>query len=281
MDWFKRNKEGITTSTHEKKETPDGLWTKCPRCKTIVTTEEHRQHFFVCNNCDYHSRIGSNEYFKILFDDNKYSELDKKMVSVDPLKFKDKKTYASRLQEIQKKTGLKDAVRTAYGKINNSKIVIACMDFSFIGGSMGSVVGEKIARAIDFAIEKKYPVLIISKSGGARMMEAGISLMQLAKTSAKIGELGKKSLPYISLCTDPTFGGATASFSMLGDINIAEPNALIGFAGPKVVKETIGKDLPKGFQTSEFLLEKGFIDMIIHRKDLKDKISHLFDIMKK
>ena len=281
MDWFKRNKEGITTSTHEKKETPDGLWTKCPRCKTIVTTEEHRQHFFVCNNCDYHSRIGSNEYFKILFDNNKYSELDKEMVSVDPLKFKDKKTYTSRLKEIQKKTGLKDAVRTAYGKINNSKIVIACMDFSFIGGSMGSVVGEKIARAIDFAIEKKYPVLIISKSGGARMMEAGISLMQLAKTSAKIGELGKKSLPYISLCTDPTFGGATASFSMLGDINIAEPNALIGFAGPKVVKETIGKDLPKGFQTSEFLLEKGFIDMIIHRKDLKDKISHLFDIMKK
>ena len=281
MDWFKRNKEGITTSTHEKKETPDGLWTKCPRCKTIVTTEEHRQHFFVCSNCDYHSRIGSNEYFKILFDNNRYSELDKEMVSVDPLKFKDKKTYVSRLKEIQKKTGLKDAVRTAYGKINNSKIVIACMDFSFIGGSMGSVVGEKIARAIDFAIEKKYPVLIISKSGGARMMEAGISLMQLAKTSAKIGELGKKSLPYISLCTDPTFGGATASFSMLGDINIAEPNALIGFAGPKVVKETIGKDLPKGFQTSEFLLEKGFIDMIIHRKNLKDKISLLFDMMKK
>ena len=281
MDWFKRNKEGITTSTHEKKETPDGLWTKCPRCKTIVTTEEHRQHFFVCSNCDYHSRIGSNEYFKILFDNNKYSELDKEMVSVDPLKFKDKKTYISRLKEIQKKTGLKDAVRTAYGKINNSKIVIACMDFSFIGGSMGSVVGEKIARAIDFALEKNYPVLIISKSGGARMMEAGISLMQLAKTSAKIGELGKKSLPYISLCTDPTFGGATASFSMLGDINIAEPNALIGFAGPKVVKETIGKDLPKGFQTSEFLLEKGFIDMIIHRKNLKDKISLLFDMMKK
>ena len=281
MDWFKRNKEGITTSTHEKKETPDGLWTKCPRCKTIVTTEEHRQHFFVCSNCDYHSRIGSNEYFKILFDNNKYSELDKEMVSVDPLKFKDKKTYISRLKEIQKKTGLKDAVRTAYGKINNSKIVIACMDFSFIGGSMGSVVGEKIARAIDFAIEKNYPVLIISKSGGARMMEAGISLMQLAKTSAKIGELGKKALPYISLCTDPTFGGATASFSMLGDINIAEPNALIGFAGPKVVKETIGKDLPKGFQTSEFLLEKGFIDMIIHRKNLKDKISLLFDMMKK
>ena len=281
MGWFKRIKGGITTATHEKKETPDGLWSKCPKCKTIVTTEEHEKKLYVCSNCNYHTRIGSTEYFKILFDNNKFTELDKNMSSLDPLNFKDKKSYPDRIKSIQQNTGLKDAVRTAYGKSNEIKMVIACMDFSFIGGSMGSVVGEKIARAIDYAREKKYPILIISKSGGARMMEAGISLMQLAKTSAKLAQLDKKKIPYISLCTDPTFGGATASFSMLGDMNIAEPNALIGFAGPKVVKETIGKDLPEGFQTAEFLMEKGFIDMIIDRKDLKEKISELFKIMKK
>ena len=281
MGWFKRDKDGITTSTHEKKETPDGLWTKCPKCKNIVTTEEHKSHLYVCNNCNYHSRIGSVEYFKILFDNNRFIELDVNMSSLDPLNFKDKKTYPERIKSMQKSTGLTDAVRSAHGKINNQKIVIACMDFSFIGGSMGSVVGEKIARAIDHARKTKCPIIIISKSGGARMMEAGISLMQLAKTAAKIAQLGKEGLPYISLCTDPTFGGATASFSMLGDINIAEPNALIGFAGPKVVKETIGKDLPEGFQTAEFLMEKGFIDMIIDRKDLKNKISLLLSMMKK
>ncbi len=281
MGWFKRIKNGITTSTHEKKETPDGLWSKCPKCKTIVTTEEHKEYLYVCNNCNYHSRIGSSEYFEILFDNNKFYELDKKMTSLDPLKFSDRKKYTERIDAMQKNTGLNDAVRTAYGKMEDEYIVIACMDFSFIGGSMGSVVGEKIAKAVDYARKKKCPMLIISKSGGARMMEAGISLMQLAKTSAKIAQLGKAKIPYISLCTDPTFGGATASFSMLGDLNIAEPNALIGFAGPKVVKETIGKDLPTGFQTSEFLLEKGFIDMIIDRKYLKQKIAHLLKIIKK
>ena len=280
MGWFKRIKEGITTSTHDKKETPDGLWIKCPKCKIIITTKEHEKNLNVCINCNYHSRIGSSTYFKLLFDNNKFVELDKNMTSLDPLKFKDKKKYPERIQAMQKKTGLKDAVRTAYGKVKKNTIVIACMDFSFIGGSIGSVVGEKIAKAIDYARENKHPLLIISKSGGARMMEAGISLMQLAKTSAKLAQLGKEKLPYISLCTDPTFGGATASFSMLGDINIAEPGALIGFAGPKVVKETIGKDLPEGFQTAEFLMEKGFIDIIVERKNLKDKIAQLVKIMK-
>ena len=279
MDWFKRIKKGISTSTKDKKETPDGLWSKCPKCRTIVTTQEHKQNLHICANCNYHSRIGSVEYFEILFDNNQFTELDKNMSSLDPLTFTDKKTYPERLKSMQNSTGLKDAVRTAHGKLNDNTVVIACMDFSFIGGSMGSVVGEKIARAIDYARENKHPMLIISKSGGARMMEAGISLMQLAKTSAKLAQLDKAGLPYISLCTDPTFGGATASFSMLGDMNISEPNALIGFAGPKVVKETIGKDLPEGFQTAEFLLEKGFIDMIIDRKDLKEKLAQLFKIM--
>ncbi|KRO70527.1 MAG: hypothetical protein ABR81_05785 [Cryomorphaceae bacterium BACL11 MAG-121128-bin16] len=279
MDWFKRIKKGISTSTEDKKETPDGLWSKCPKCRTIVTTQEHKQNLHICANCNYHSRIGSVEYFEILFDNNQFTELDKNMSSLDPLTFTDKKTYPERLKSMQNSTGLKDAVRTAHGKLNDNTVVIACMDFSFIGGSMGSVVGEKIARAIDYARENKHPMLIISKSGGARMMEAGISLMQLAKTSAKLAQLDKAGLPYISLCTDPTFGGATASFSMLGDMNISEPNALIGFAGPKVVKETIGKDLPEGFQTAEFLLEKGFIDMIIDRKDLKEKLAQLFKIM--
>ena len=280
MGWFKRIKGGITTATHEKKETPDGLWSKCPRCKAIVTTEEFKETLYVCINCNYHSRIGSSEYFEILFDNNKFTELDKNMSSLDPLKFTDKKPYTQRVESMQIKTGLKDAVRTAHGKLKDEKVVIACMDFAFIGGSIGSVVGEKISKAIDYARKKKWPIIIISKSGGARMMEAGISLMQLAKTSAKLAQLGKEKIPYISLCTDPTFGGATASFSMLGDMNIAEPNALIGFAGPKVVKETIGKDLPEGFQTAEFLLEKGYIDMIIDRKNLKDKLACLFRIMK-
>ena len=281
MGWFNRIKEGITTSTHEKKETPDGLWSKCPKCKTIVTTEEHKKNLHCCINCNYHNRIGSAEYFEILFDNHKFTELDKEMTSLDPLKFKDKKKYPDRVKDMQKKTGLKDAVRTAHGKIKGNIVVIAAMDFTFIGGSMGSVVGEKIARAIDYARENKHPMLIISKSGGARMMEAGISLMQLAKTSAKLAQLSKAGLPFISLCTDPTFGGATASFSMLGDMNIAEPNALIGFAGPKVVKETIGKDLPEGFQTSEFLQEHGFLDFIVDRKDLKEKLAQLFRIIKK
>ena len=273
MDWFKRIKEGITTATNEKKETPDGLWSKCPKCKEIITTKEHKKNLYCCTKCNFHSRIGSKEYFEILFDKNQFTELDINMTSKDPLKFKDKKAYSERVKLTQKKTKLKDAVRTAYGNLKGEKIVIASMDFKFIGGSMGSVVGEKIARAIDYARKNKCPIIIISKSGGARMMEAGISLMQLAKTSAKLAQLDKEKIPYISLCTDPTFGGATASFSMLGDMNIAEPGALIGFAGPKVVKETIGKDLPEGFQTSEFVLEHGFLDFIVERKKLKEKVS--------
>ena len=280
MDWFKRIKEGITTKTHQKKETPDGLWEKCPKCKTIMSKDEFINNNSVCINCDYHHRIGSIEYFKLLFDNNKFKELDENLISADPLKFKDTKKYSDRLKTMKKKTGLNDAIRTAYGKINKQNIVIASMDFNFIGGSMGSVVGEKISRAVDYANNKKYPLIIISKSGGARMMEAAISLMQLAKTSAKLAQLDENKIPYISVLTDPTFGGATASFSMLGDMNIAEPNALIGFAGPRVVKETIGKDLPEGFQTSEFLLEHGFIDLIIHRKDLKRKISQILRMIK-
>ena len=279
MGWFKRIKGGITTATHEKKETPDGLWSKCPRCKTIITTEENKLHLSVCPNCNYHHRIGSSEYFNILFDEKRFTEMDKNMSSVDPLKFTDKKKYSDRLISMQKKTSLKDAVRTAHGKVNGEKVVVACMDFSFIGGSMGSVVGEKIYRAADHSLKNKIPLLIISKSGGARMMEAANSLMQLAKTSIKLAELSESKIPYISLCTDPTTGGTTASFAMLGDINIGEPGALIGFAGPRVVKDTTGKDLPEGFQKSEFLLEKGFLDFICHRKDLKNKINQYLDLL--
>ena len=280
MDWFKRIKEGITTKTSQKKEMADGLWIKCPKCKIISSKDDIIKNLFVCTNCDYHHRIGSKEYFEILFDKNKFRELDKNLISADPLKFEDTKKYSDRLNSMKDKTGLKDAIRCAYGKMNNEEVVVASMDFSFIGGSMGSVVGEKISRAIEFSKKKKHPLIIISKSGGARMMEAAISLMQLAKTSAKLAQLDELKIPYISLLTDPTFGGATASFSMLGDMNIAEPNALIGFAGPRVVKETIGKDLPEGFQTSEFLKEHGFIDLIVHRKDLKEKLSQLLRMIK-
>jgi acetyl-CoA carboxylase carboxyl transferase subunit beta len=274
MGWFKRNKEGITTSTKEKKETPEGLWHKCPRCKTVVTTEDHQKNDYVCDRCSYHDRIGSEEYFQILFDDGKYKEFDKNLTSGDPLEFFDTKKYTDRLKETEKKSGLKDAIRTAHGKIDGQDLVIAAMDFGFIGGSMGSVVGEKIVRAIDQAIKLKCPFMIISKSGGARMMEAGISLMQLAKTSGKLGQLANHKLPYISFLTDPTTGGVTASYAMLGDINISEPEALIGFAGPRVVKETIGRELPDGFQTAEFVLEHGFLDYIVDRRELKQKLSH-------
>jgi len=280
MGWFKRIKEGITTSTKEKKETPEGLWYNCPKCKTIITSKEHEQQLFVCNNCNYHHRINAKEYFKIFFDRNEFTELDANMISKDPLQFKDSKKYNDRLKENQKRTGLKDALTSAYGKMNGENVVIACFNFNFIGGSIGSVVGEKISRAIEYAKKTKSPIIIISKSGGARMMEAAFSLMQLAKTSVKLAQLSKEKIPYISLLTDPTFGGATASFSMLGDLNIAEPNALIGFAGPRVVKETIGKDLPEGFQTSEFLLEHGFLDLIVERKKLKSKISQILRIIK-
>lgn len=279
MAWFKRKDKGIQTSTEEKKDTPKGLWYKSPTGK-IIDTKELEQNFYVSPEDGYHVRIGSKEYFEILFDDNKFKELDTNLGSKDPLKFEDTKKYPERLKAAQSKTKLKDAVRTAVGKSKGKDIVIACMDFSFIGGSMGSVVGEKIARAADYALKKKIPFVIISKSGGARMMEAAYSLMQLAKTSSKLAQLAEAKIPYISLCTDPTTGGTTASFAMLGDINIAEPGALIGFAGPRVVRDTTGQELPDGFQTSEFLLEHGFLDFISHRKDLKRKINLYIDLIK-
>lgn len=280
MGWFKRLKEGITTTTSEKKETPEGLWYKCPNCKKIHTVIDHSNNKYVCMDCGHHERIGSKEYFEILFDNGTFTELHENLVSGDPLDFVDTKKYTDRLKETIRKTGMKDALRSAYGKINEQDLVICCMDFSFIGGSMGSVVGEKIARAIDFCIKTRSPLLVISKSGGARMMEAAFSLMQMAKTSAKLSQLAQHRLPYISLLTDPTTGGVTASYAMLGDLNIAEPGALIGFAGPRVVKETIGKDLPKGFQTAEFVLEHGFLDKIIPRTELKEKLSQLLHYYK-
>lgn len=274
MSWFKRSKEGITTSTKDKKETPEGLWSKCSRCKTVFTAQDLERNSWVCDRCSNHERVGSEQYFHILFDDGKYVEINEKVTSGDPLEFADTKKYTDRIKATQKATGLKDAIRTAYGDMNGHPFVVAAMDFSFIGGSMGSVMGEKIARAIDKAIELKAPFMIISKSGGARMMEAGFSLMQMAKVSGKLGQLSKHKLPYISYLTDPTTGGVTASFAMLGDINIAEPEALIAFAGPRVVKETIGRDLPDGFQTSEFVLEHGFLDYIVNRTELKEKLGH-------
>lgn len=276
--WFKRKEKGIQTATEEKKDTPKGLWYKSPTGK-IVESDELAKNFYVSPEDDYHVRIGSKEYFEILFDANKFTELDAKLTSMDPLKFVDTKKYDDRLKAAQKKTGLKDAVRTGFGKSIGKDLVICCMDFSFIGGSMGSVVGEKIARGIDHAIKKKVPFVMISKSGGARMMEAALSLMQLAKTAAKLAQLAEAGLPYVSLCTDPTTGGTTASYAMLGDINIAEPGALIGFAGPRIVKDTTGKDLPEGFQSSEFLKEHGFLDFISHRRDLKKKINLYIDLI--
>ena len=277
MSWFKRKTKGIQTSTEEKKDIPQGLWHKSPTGK-IIETEELAQNFYISPEDGYHVRIGSKEYFEILFD-GKFSELDKTMRSKDPLDFEDTKKYKDRLKEAQKKTDLYDAVRCAVGKSKGRELVVACMDFDFIGGSMGSVVGEKIARGIDYAINNRLPFMMISKSGGARMMEAAFSLMQMAKTSAKLAQLDDAGLPYISLCTDPTTGGVTASFAMLGDINIAEPGALIGFAGPRVVKDTTGKELPEGFQTAEFVQEHGFLDFIVNRKELKDKVNLYIDLV--
>lgn len=278
MPWFKRTEKGIQTQTSEKKDTPQGLWYKSPTGK-IVDTEQLAENFYVSPEDGYHVRIGSKEYFEILFDDNTFKELDKKLKSKDPLKFEDTKTYKDRVQAAQKKTKLNDAVRAAVGRSNGNEMVVACMDFSFIGGSMGSVVGEKIYRAADYALKKKIPFVMISKSGGARMMEAALSLMQMAKTSAKLAQLADAKIPYVSLCTDPTTGGTTASFAMLGDINISEPGALIGFAGPRVVKDTTGQELPDGFQTAEFLQEHGFLDFITHRKELKKNINLYLDLI--
>ena len=279
MSWFKRVKEGITTATKEKKSTPDGLWHKCSRCKKAVLTKDLQLNLWVCPNCSLHEKIGSQEYFELLFDDSKFELLFDNIMPDDPLNFVDTKSYKDRITDTIKKSGMKDAARSATGLMNGQQVSVCCMDFGFIGGSMGSVVGEKISRAIDYARENKIPFIMISKSGGARMMEAAFSLMQMAKTSAKLALLGKEGLPYISILTDPTTGGVTASFAMLGDFNVAEPEALIGFAGPRVIRETIGKDLPKGFQSSEFLLEHGFIDFIVNRKDMKKQLSQLLDIL--
>ncbi|MBC8051716.1 MAG: acetyl-CoA carboxylase carboxyltransferase subunit beta [Sphingobacteriaceae bacterium] len=279
MAWFKREKKGIITSTEEKKEAPDGMWNKCPECKKPLHYAEQVENKYVCHYCNYHLRIGSKEYFSLLFDNNEFTELFPSLRSGDPLNFNDNKKYTERLIESNKKTGLVDAIRSGHGKIDNQDLVVACMDFNFIGGSMGSVVGEKIARSIDYCIKHRIPFLMISKSGGARMMEAAFSLMQMAKTSAKLALLSKAKIPYISLLTDPTTGGVTASYAMLGDVNIAEPGALIGFAGPRVIKETIKKDLPKGFQTSEFVLEHGFLDFIVDRRQMKEKLATFLKMM--
>ena len=278
MAWFKRKEKGITTATEDKKDVPKGLWYKSPTGK-IVDTDELARNLWVSPEDDFHVRIGSKEYFEILFDNNEFKELDANLTSKDPLKFEDTKKYSDRLKEVMDKTKLKDAIRTGVGKSKGKELVVSCMDFAFIGGSMGAVVGEKISRAIDYSIKNKVPFVLISKSGGARMMEAAFSLMQLAKTSAKLAQLAEERIPYISLCTDPTTGGTTASYAMLGDINIGEPGALIGFAGPRIVRDTTGKDLPEGFQTSEFLLEHGFLDFIAHRKELKNKINLYLDLI--
>jgi acetyl-CoA carboxylase carboxyl transferase subunit beta len=278
--WFKRKKKGILTETKDKADAPEGLWSKCPNCKYTCTISELKENLSVCPKCDYHHRIGSDEYFNIIFDAGTDNELFANVVSKDYLGFVDLKPYNKRLEETYAKTDIHDSITVAHGKVKDNDLVVACMDFEFIGGSLGSVMGEKIARACDYCIEHRIPFIIINKSGGARMMESAFSLMQLAKTSGKLSQLADAGIPYISLCTDPTFGGTTASFAMLGDIICGEPGALIGFAGPRVIKETIKRDLPEGFQRSEFLLEHGFLDFIIHRKDLKEKLAQLLVLFK-
>jgi acetyl-CoA carboxylase carboxyl transferase subunit beta len=279
--WFKRIRKGILTSTADKKETPEGLWNKCPECNFICTTTELKENLYVCPKCNYHHRIGSEEYYDILFDNKEYKELYSNIRSKDALGFTDLKPYQKRLDDIHSKTDLKDSMRVAVGTVGGEAMVIACMDFEFIGGSLGSVMGEKFSRAVDYCIEHRLPYLVISKSGGARMMESAFSLMQLAKTSGKLSQLSDAKLPFISLLTDPTFGGISASFGMLGDMNIAEPGALIGFAGPRVIKETIKRDLPEGFQRSEFLLEHGFLDFIVDRKVLAEKLAQVVSLLRK
>ncbi len=281
MGWFKRLQEGIKTATVNKKEAPEGIWYKCPKCNETSTMKEFRENFYKCTKCDNHTRIGSREYFKLIFDADSYKILFEEVVSKDTLKFVDTKAYPDRLTDAYRKTGLTDAISVAQGTVNGRPLVLACMDFSFIGGSMGSVVGERISRGIQQSVKEKAPFMIISKSGGARMMESAFSLMQMAKTSAQLTRLAKAGLPYLSLMTDPTTGGVTASYAMLGDINMSEPGALIGFAGPRVIRETIKRDLPEGFQSAEFLLDRGFIDFIINRKDLRDTLSDLIQMFSK
>jgi acetyl-CoA carboxylase carboxyl transferase subunit beta len=281
MAWFKRSTEGIQTSTEEKLETPDGIWWKCPNCKKTIPTVDLEENKYVCPSCDYHARINSVEYFQIIYDPTTLHLHFENLRPTDFLGFTDLKSYKDRIKETLDKSNVREALTVASGEVNGNGLVTCCMNFNFIGGSMGSIVGEKISRAIDLCIEKKHPLLIISKSGGARMMESAYSLMQMAKTSAKLTQLSDARLPFFSLLTDPTTGGVTASYAMLGDINFAEPNALIGFAGPRVIKETIKKDLPKGFQRSEFLLEHGFLDFILHRKELKQKLTDLMEMFGK
>jgi acetyl-CoA carboxylase carboxyl transferase subunit beta len=273
--WFRRVRKGILTSTSEKKDTPEGLWIKCPQCKFTTTVQDLKENLYVCPQCAYHHRIGSEDYFEILFDNQEFVELFSQVRSVDHLGFHDMKPYKKRLQEAYDKTGLHDSISVAVGKVGEKDLVICCMDFNFIGGSLGSVMGEKISRACDYCLKHRIPLMIISKSGGARMMESAFSLMQLPKTLGKISLLADSGIPYISLCTDPTYGGTTASFAMMGDINIGEPGAMIGFAGPRVIRETIKKDLPEGFQTAEFVMDHGFLDLIANRKDLKNTIAKL------
>lgn len=279
MSWFKRVADGIRTKTEDKNETPDGLWTKCPECKRPLQSKALRKSAYVCTHCEHHLRIGSAEYFEILFDEGVFTEINPSLSPGDPLTFEDTKKYPFRIKSSQEKTHLSEAIRTAHGMIEENEVMVDVMDFRFIGGSMGSVVGEKICRSIDLCLKRKIPLLIVSKSGGARMMEGALSLMQMAKISAKLAQLNKAQIPYISLLTDPTTGGVTASFAMLGDLNIAEPNALIGFAGPRVIKETIGRDLPEGFQRSEFVLEHGFLDFIVDRRELKEKLNSVVSML--
>lgn len=278
--WFKRIKKGILTSTAEKKETPEGLWSKCPDCGYICTVTELRENLFVCPKCSYHHRVGSAQYFEILFDDNRFDIMFEDIRSKDFLQFTDLKSYERRLKETWAKTDITDSIRVAAGTVHGLPLVVACMDFEFIGGSLGSVMGERISRAVDYCLAHKAPLMIICKSGGARMMESAFSLMQLAKVSGKLSQLTDARIPYISFLTDPSFGGISASFGMLGDLNIAEPGALIGFAGPRVIKETIKRDLPEGFQRSEFLLEHGFLDFIVHRKEFRQKMATVLSLFK-
>jgi acetyl-CoA carboxylase carboxyl transferase subunit beta len=278
MAWFKRSKDNIAPDS-QKKELPDGLWEKCPSCNEIIHKKQLEQNLWTCLKCGHHFRISSNEYIKIIIDKNSFKEMDKKMRSADPLNFEDTKKYTNRIQETIKKVGFNDAVRTGTGKLNGFEVAFGCMDFKFIGGSMGSVVGEKISRLADKAYKSKLPLIIISSSGGARMMEGAYSLMQLAKTSSRLAKFSELGVPYISVLTDPTTGGTTASYAMLGDVHIAEPGALIGFAGPRVIRQTIGRDLPEGFQRSEFLLEQGFIDIIVPRKELKQTIYDVLTLL--
>jgi acetyl-CoA carboxylase carboxyl transferase subunit beta len=275
MAWFKREKKPIENPTpvEERRVRTEGMWTKCGACRAIIWKKDLQANWEVCPKCEHHFRLGSRKRLELLLDDEPYTELDAELASSDPLHFTDTKPYVQRLKDAQHKLGMKDAILTAEGRLNGRPVICCSMEFGFIGGSMGAVVGEKVARAIDRALERKIPLIIVSCSGGARMMEGVVSLMQLAKVSAGLARFDEEGLPFISILTDPTTGGVTASYAMLGDLNIAEPGALIGFAGPRVIEQTIRQKLPEGFQTAEFLLKHGFLDAVVPRKELKPYIS--------